>query len=91
VDAPEFTTENAITDNASVQVLFQGARAVRPGSRVPDPDTITEWVTDLTVLDGYELVRFQVVFDIGEDTVNYPFGLDSYRPEVDQLRLRTTY
>ena len=93
VDAPDLGGgfEDAVTNNASVSVLFQGAYAVRPGSHVPDPETLTAWVPDLTALSGYPLVRFQVLFDLGADPVGLPFGVDSYRPLVDYVRLRTSY
>ena len=92
VDAPDedIGLEDVLTDNASVAVRFQGAYAVRAGSHVPDEATLSPWVTDLTRLDGYPLVRFQVVFDLGVQP-DLPFGLDSYRPMVDYLRLRSSY
>ncbi|MCB9897479.1 MAG: hypothetical protein H6825_05705 [Planctomycetes bacterium] len=91
VDAPDLYVDDALSDNATVRVIFQGAYAVRPGSSVPDPDTATEWVSDLTQLDGYPLVRFAVVFDLGADLATYPFSSDSSRPQVDSLRLRVGY
>jgi len=91
VDAPELLVQNAITDNATVSVMFQGAHPVRPGASVPDPATLTPWIADLQSLTGYPLVRFQVVFDLGEDEVVYPLGVDSLRPQVDYVRLRARY
>jgi len=93
VDAPDINAplENAISDNATVGVLFQGAYPVRAGSHVPDPTTLTAWVSDLRDLSGYPLIRFQVTFDIGKDTVTYPFGANSFRPAVDTLRVRAEY
>jgi len=83
--------ENVLTDNAEVSLVFQGAYAVRPGAHVPDELTLTPWVADVTELDGYPLVRFRVVFDLGADTAQFPFGVDSMRPSVDYVRLRATY
>ncbi len=91
VDSPEFSLENVLTNNATVALLFQGAFPVRSGSSVPDPDTLTQWVSDLRELSGYPLVRFQVVFDLGAEPEIYPFGPDSLRPAVDRVRLRTEY
>lgn len=91
VDAPEYSISNAITDNATVSLLFQGAYPVRSGSHVPDVATLTTWTADLRELTGYPLVRFQVVFDVGVDLTNYPFGVDSKRPAVDQVRVRASY
>jgi hypothetical protein len=90
VDAPEYGIENAITDNASVSVQFQGAFPVRAGSHIPDPDSLTAWVTDLRDVSGYPLVRFRVTFDLAKDPA-YPFGPTSKRPGVDRLRIRAEY
>ena len=91
VDAPELSLENVLTDNATVTVLFQGAHPVRAGSHVPDPATQTAWTSKLRDLSGYALVRFQVTFDLGADTDEYPFAADTFRPAVDELRVRASY
>ncbi len=91
VDAPEYSLENVLTNNAAVALVFQGAFPIRSGSSVPDPDTLTEWVSDLRELSGYPLVRFQVVFDLGTDVDLFPFGPTSLRPAVDNVRLRMQY
>jgi len=91
VNALEFSTDDAITDNAQVSLLFQGGYGVRAGSQVPDPETLTEWTGDLTALNGYPLVRFTVVFDLAADTETFPFGPGSHRPAVDRVRLRMSY
>ncbi len=91
VDAPELSLENALTDNASVRLVFQGAYPVRAGSSVPDPSTTTDWIADLRALSGYPLVRFQVIFDLSADADNFPFGVDSFRPAVDYERMRVGY
>ena len=64
VGAPEFSLDDAITDNASVAVQFQGAFPIRAGSHVPDAQTQTAWVSDLRDLTGYPLIRFRVTFDV---------------------------
>ncbi|GJM21230.1 MAG: hypothetical protein DHS20C15_11450 [Planctomycetota bacterium] len=90
LDLP-FPELDALSDNASVRLHFQGARTVRTGSNVPDLDTLTDWVSDLTLLDGYPLVRFQVSFDVAVDPVTYPFDETSYRPQVGRVRMRMSY
>jgi hypothetical protein len=90
VDAPEYGVENAITDNATVSLQFQGAFPVRAGSHVPDSDTLTAWVSDLRELSGYPLVRFRVTFNLANDPA-YPFGPASKRPGVDRVRIRAKY
>lgn len=90
VDSPDYGIDNAITDNAKVTLEFQGAFAIRAGSHVPDPDTVTVWVSDLRALSGFPLVRFRVNFDLGINGA-FPFGPDSKKPGVDSLRLRTEY
>jgi len=91
VDSPEFALDNVVTDNATVTVQFQGAFAIRAGSHVPDPDTLSAWVSDVRELSGYPLVRFQVVFDVSVDSDLYPFNVNSMRPAVDELRMRVKY
>ncbi len=93
VDAPDIASpiENAVSDNATVALQFQGAYPVRAGSHVPDPGTLTAWVSDLRELSGYPLIRFQVTFDLAKDTATYPISADSFRPSVDRVRLRAQY
>jgi len=57
---------------------------------VPDLTTLTPWVSDLTELDGFPLVRFQVVFDL-DSNPSLPFGVSSLRPAADYVRMRSTY
>ncbi len=90
-EVPELGLENAISDNATVTLLFQGAFPIRAGSHVPDSTTLTGWVSDLRELSGYPLIRFQVAFDLSADVNNYPFGVGSFRPAVDRVRIRTKY
>jgi hypothetical protein len=90
VDAPDYGIENALTDNATVVLEFQGAFPVRAGSRVPDPATLSGWIADLRELSGYPLVRFRVTFNLAKDPA-FPFGPDSKRPGVDRVRIRARY
>ena len=93
VDAPDdgVAIADAVTDNAHVMLEFQGARPIRAGSHVPDNFSLTSWVSDLTTLDGYELVRFRVQFDLAADPDSFPFGVESNRPQVDYVRMRMDY
>ncbi len=90
VNAPELSIKDAITNNATVSLEFQGAFGVRVGSSVADPSTRSEWVSDLRDLSGFPLVRFRVTFDLGSNP-QFPFGLDSFRPSVDYVRVRAEY
>jgi hypothetical protein len=93
VDAPDASVllSNAVTDNATVTMSFQGAYPVRSGSSVPDEETITAWVPDLTELAGFPLIRFQVGFDLGADPQTFPLDVTSFRPKVDYVRIRSVY
>jgi hypothetical protein len=91
VDSPDFSEINVVSDNATVTLEFQGAYPIRPGSEIPDTDSTSGWVADLTELTGMPLVRFRMTFDVGADPSNYPFGLGSYRPQADYVRMRTIY
>ncbi|HZL99744.1 MAG TPA: hypothetical protein VFD43_05775, partial [Planctomycetota bacterium] len=90
VDSPDYGLDDAITDNALVRLEFQGAFAIRAGSQVPDPATMTGWVSDLRDLSGYPLVRFRVTFDLGSNP-SFPFAVDSKKPGVDRVRVRAEY
>jgi hypothetical protein len=91
VASPEFSLEDALSDNATVALHFQGAFPIRAGSHVPDPDSLTAWVSDIRDLTGYSLVRFRATFDLARDTATYPFGPDSFRPALDRVRVRAKY
>jgi len=88
---PSVSLADVVTDNASVQVMFQGAYGLRAGSHVPEPDSLTAWTADLTDLSGMPLVRFRVLFDLNKAPAQLPFGATSLRPLVDSLRLRMSY
>ncbi|MFT7465159.1 MAG: hypothetical protein ACI9EF_003523, partial [Pseudohongiellaceae bacterium] len=88
---PSVVLDDVVTNNASVKIEFQGAYALRSGGHTPDPGTLTGWVSDITELSGYPLIRFQVGFDLGQDVSNYPFGPTSLRPQLDYLRVRAGY
>ena len=53
--------------------------------RVCDPSL------DLRDLTGYPLIRFRVTFDLSIDVANFPFGPNSFRPAVDNVRVRASY
>ena len=93
VDAPDAVIglQDVVTNNAYVTVRFQGARAVLPGSHVPDETSLSPWVSDLAALSGFPLIRFEVEFDLGIDPVGFPFGPQALRPLVDYVRLRASY
>lgn len=93
IDSPvdELGLENVLTDNAHVLLMYQGAYPILAGSHVPDAETVTDWVSDVTELNGYPLVRFQVVFDLAAQPDLTPFGSGSSRPQVDYVRLRARY
>jgi len=93
VQAPDasISLDDVVTDNAAVKIEFQGAYPLRAGSHLPDPETLTGWVGDLTELTGFPLIRFQVGFDLGQDLTSHPFGPSSLRPQMDFLRVRADY
>ena len=58
---------NFVPPNASVQVLFQGADAIAPGSKEVDPNTITPWAPHPSIADGMQFLRTKIVFDVAAD------------------------
>ncbi len=90
VNAPDWNsgTANYIPETNEVVVLFQGADAIAPGSKVPDPDSVSGWTADITTLSGKQFVRFRVALNTAKDT---PLTPTSPKPQVNFVRLRMQY
>jgi len=91
VGAPDWNngTPDFIPDQNEVVVMFQGAEPVTPGSKVPDPESKTNWTADIHSLSGSQFIRFRIRLD----TAKAPFVLkpDSPKPQVEFLRIRMQY
>jgi hypothetical protein len=90
VNAPDWNNgmPNYIPETNEVIVLFQGADALVPGSKVPDPDSVTDWTGDINTLSGKQFVRFRVSLNTAKDT---PLKPTSPKPQVNFVRLRMQY
>ena len=80
---------NFIPPNASVQVLFQGADAIVPGSKEVDPDTVTPWSPDASIADALQFLRYKVVFDVAADGSDP--SVRSPRPAVQWVSIRSDF
>ena len=78
-----------IPKNATVQVLFQGARAIAEGSKEVDVDTITDWTPDPTELNSMQFLRYRITFDIAADKSR--LRADAPRPAVQSMNVRTRF
>lgn len=88
VDAPDEYLKNYIPEDNSVQVEFQGAHPVAPGLHVPDNDNMSDWVSDITSLSGYSLIRFRVKLNV---SLSGELSLSNSRPQVNRVRIRAQY
>lgn len=92
VDAPDLLMANYIPDDNQVQIVFQGADALLPGSGIPDPSTIVpgpgQWTANLRDLAGKQFIRFSICLDTA---VNVSLTPDSTKPQVNYVRIRVQY
>jgi len=91
VYAPDWDggTVHYIPEENEVSVMFQGANPVMPGSRVPDPDSITAWTADITTLNGMQFVRIRVGLNTAKDGFN--LTPSSPKPQVNFVRVKMQY
>ena len=96
VDAPDLARPDYIpngsidTDEQSVLVRFQGADGGAALSSVPNGSTVTDWVSDLTLLNGKRFIRWEIEFDIATDLGSPPKPGTSL-PQVNRLRIPFKY
>ena len=78
-----------IPPNATVQLEFQSADAVVPGSKEVDPATFSDWSPSPAIGAGRQFLRWRASFDVTAD------GSDleprSRRPAVQFVRVRGEY
>lgn len=82
---------DAMPDSTAVRIQFQGAEESAPGSNepgVPFPGT-NSWTSDLSDLEGYRFIRYQVIFDI--DAQASGVDLASPRPLMNYIKLPFTW
>jgi len=91
VYAPDWDngTVHYIPDENAVSVLFQGAEPVVRGSKVPDPNSYTEWTADITSLSGKQFIRFKVELNTAREP--YPLTPTSPKPQVNFVRIKMKY
>lgn len=88
VDAPCVGEDNYIPKDNEVIVEFQGAHPAAPGLHVPDENDMSSWTSDISALSGYTFIRFRVSLNVAKSG---ELGLNSYRPQVNRVRIRATY
>jgi hypothetical protein len=81
--------EDFIPPNATVQVEFQGASAVAPGSKEVDPNTLTAWSPTPAIADSRQFLRYRIRFTLNAD--GSPFTPALRRPAVRGIRIRTSF
>ena len=91
VYAPDWDggTVHYIPEENEVSVMFQGANPIVPGSKVPDPDSITGWTADINALNGMQFIRFRVGLNTAKDGFN--LTPSSPKPQVNFVRIKMQY
>ncbi|MBC8405486.1 MAG: hypothetical protein H8E15_09685 [Planctomycetes bacterium] len=82
---------DALPAGTGVTIQFQGAEQSGAGTNVPGtpfPDTNT-WTSDLSQLQGYRFIRYQVVFDI--DALASGVNLATPQPLISYLKIPFTW
>ena len=58
--------EHHVPPGTSIEILFQGADPVVPGSKEVDPNTITRWSPHASIAEDMQFLRWRVVFHLAE-------------------------
>jgi len=80
--ATDLQMPRGIPDGTTASIQFFGAHADPNDFGSPDLSTEVGPFTDITTLSGYQFVRFQVLFDIGQEPGT------AERPRIEALTLR---
>jgi len=87
ISAPMLNMKHYIPEENEVRVEFQGAYPAVAGLSAPGNDR-SEWTSDLSSLSGYPFIRFRVLLNVAKEG---QLKINSYRPQVNFIRLRATY
>lgn len=89
IDPPGDVTDS-FPEGFRAFIRFSGAQEdpERPGEA--DPATITEWTSDISEIDGFPLVRYEVRFELSDAVLEEQPrpDLDTILPGIDDLRIR---
>ena len=85
----ELPREDFIPSSASIQVEFQGAQAMAPGSREIDPASVSGWSPSPGVANGMQFLRYRVTFDVAAD--GQPLAILPRRPIVQDIKIRAEF
>ena len=82
---------DALPDTSEVRIQFQGAEESttddnEPGPPFPDTNT---WTSDLSQLEGYRFIRYQVLFNI--DAQSEGVDLSTPRPLLSYIKVPYTF
>ena len=77
-----------LRDGNQLSIFFRGAFPSDENPDLPDPATITGWMADISELNGFPLLQFEIRFVLG----NQPFTEDPTQDppphSVDSIRIR---
>ena len=96
VDSPDLLRSDYIPNGESdphfqsVEVFFQGANESGPFPGTPDSATETAWVSDITLLNGFQFIRWELQFDIATNVAQPPQP-STPRLQVNRLRIPLKY
>ena len=82
------SSRSEIPSETEVQIRFRGAFEDLENPNQPDPQTITEWFADITQLNGYPMLQWEVRFNMSGDGITINEELDPPTPGIDDVRVR---
>ncbi len=65
--AEDLVFKDTVAEGVKVLIHFEGAQVDPDNSSRADPETVTGFVSDVRDLNGFELIRFRITFDLGPD------------------------
>jgi hypothetical protein len=83
--------KDSMPDGTTVRIQFQGAEESALGSNEPGTPFpgVNSWVSDLSQLEGYRFIRYQVLFDIDANSTGV--DLSSPRSLIDYIKVPFTW
>lgn len=83
--ATDLVMPRGIPEGTFASMLFYGAHADPADLSRPDETTLVGPVTDIAALNGYQFIRFEVLFDIGAE----PDLVE--KPRIESLQIRFSF
>lgn len=86
-DGNRITSRTDIPSETEIEVWFRGAFEDPENPNQPDPDTITFWLPDVSNLNGYPMIQWEVRYSMDADLITANPLFDPPTPGVDDIRV----